>query len=143
MTREAAEALRHYLDALDIDPARQEEIERKAAALEALARKHRAERLGSAGAAGAHRGGDPRARRAPSTASRQMRAQARPSSTATIGRRRERLTEARTRAAARSERQITALMQALGMAGGRFAVSVDAERGRSSAPTAATTSSSW
>ena len=40
-TREAAEALRRYLDVLDIDPARQEEIERHAAALEALARKHR------------------------------------------------------------------------------------------------------
>ncbi len=47
-TQEAAEALRHYLDALDIDPARQEEIERHAAALEALARKHRVERAGSA-----------------------------------------------------------------------------------------------
>src|SRR6266481_10134473 len=40
-TQEAAEALRRYLDVLDIDPARQEEIERHAAALEALARKHR------------------------------------------------------------------------------------------------------
>jgi len=40
-TQEAADALRHYLDVLDIDPARQEEIERHAAALEALARKHR------------------------------------------------------------------------------------------------------
>ena len=33
--------LRHYLDALDMDTARQEHIERHAAALEALARKHR------------------------------------------------------------------------------------------------------
>ena len=41
LAREAADSLRRYLDALDIDPARQEEIERKAAALEALARKHR------------------------------------------------------------------------------------------------------
>ena len=41
LAREAADSLRHYLDALDMDPARQEEIERKAAALEALARKHR------------------------------------------------------------------------------------------------------
>ncbi len=41
IAREAAEALRHYLDALDMDPARQEQIERHAAALEALARKHR------------------------------------------------------------------------------------------------------
>jgi DNA repair protein RecN (Recombination protein N) len=41
LTQEAAESLRRYLDALDIDPARQDEIERRAAALEALARKHR------------------------------------------------------------------------------------------------------
>jgi DNA repair protein RecN (Recombination protein N) len=41
LTQEAAEALRRYLDELDIDPSRQDEIERRAAALEALARKHR------------------------------------------------------------------------------------------------------
>ena len=41
LVREAAEALRHYLEALDMDPARQEQIERHAAALESLARKHR------------------------------------------------------------------------------------------------------
>jgi DNA repair protein RecN (Recombination protein N) len=41
LTQEAATALRRYLDDLDIDPARQDEIERRAAALEALARKHR------------------------------------------------------------------------------------------------------
>ena len=41
LTQEAAESLRRYLDILDIDPARQDEIERRAAALEALARKHR------------------------------------------------------------------------------------------------------
>jgi DNA repair protein RecN (Recombination protein N) len=41
LTQEAAATLRRYLDDLDIDPARQDEIERRAAALEALARKHR------------------------------------------------------------------------------------------------------
>jgi DNA repair protein RecN (Recombination protein N) len=41
LTQEAAHSLRRYLDALDIDPGRQDEIERRAAALEALARKHR------------------------------------------------------------------------------------------------------
>jgi DNA repair protein RecN (Recombination protein N) len=39
--QEAADGLRRYLEALDVDPARQEEIERRAAALEDLARKHR------------------------------------------------------------------------------------------------------
>jgi DNA repair protein RecN (Recombination protein N) len=38
---EATGGLRGYLEDLDVDPARQEEIERHAAALEALARKHR------------------------------------------------------------------------------------------------------
>src|SRR5271155_4871200 len=40
-TQEAAEVLRRYLDVLDSDPARQKKIERRAAALEALARKLR------------------------------------------------------------------------------------------------------
>jgi DNA repair protein RecN (Recombination protein N) len=39
--REAASALSHYLEALDVDPARLEELERRAATLETLARKHR------------------------------------------------------------------------------------------------------
>ena len=41
LTQEAAQTLRHYLDGLEMDPARQEEIERHAAALESLGRKHR------------------------------------------------------------------------------------------------------
>ena len=39
--REAASALQHYLQALEVDPARLEDLERRAASLEALARKHR------------------------------------------------------------------------------------------------------
>ena len=39
--REAASALQHYLQALDVDPARLEDLERRAAGLETLARKHR------------------------------------------------------------------------------------------------------
>jgi DNA repair protein RecN (Recombination protein N) len=41
LAQEAGLGLRRYLDALDMDPARQDEIERRAAALESLARKHR------------------------------------------------------------------------------------------------------
>ena len=40
-SREAASSLQHFLQALDIDPARLEELERRAAGLETLARKHR------------------------------------------------------------------------------------------------------
>ena len=39
--REAASQLRHYLDALDMDSARQDQVERRLAAIEELARKHR------------------------------------------------------------------------------------------------------
>src|SRR5882672_10732541 len=104
-TREAAEALRHYLDVLDIDPARQEEIERHAAALEALGRKHRVgvldlpEQLSRIEAELA-------------TLTREYRAAA------------QRLTSARKAAADHLSRHITQLMQGLGMAGGRFAVSI-------------------
>ncbi len=122
LVREAAEALRHYLEALDVDPARQEEIERKAAALEGLARKHRVsvtelptqlarteeeiERLAQAGTSLAAMELEVEALR------REFDAAA------------ERLTLARKSAAAALGQEITALMQDLGMAGGRFAVDV-------------------
>jgi DNA repair protein RecN (Recombination protein N) len=121
-TQEAAETLRRYLEALDIDPARQEEIERRTAALEALGRKHRigvlelpeqlarTERdlaaLDNAGLSLA------RLEAELDALSRDYRAAAR------------RLTTERTAAAARLGAHITQLMQGLGMAGGRFAVSV-------------------
>jgi DNA repair protein RecN (Recombination protein N) len=41
--REAANQLRHYIDALDMDTARQDQVERRLAAIEELARKHRIE----------------------------------------------------------------------------------------------------
>jgi DNA repair protein RecN (Recombination protein N) len=41
--QEAAHALSHYLDSLEFDPARQAEVERRLAAIEELARKHRVE----------------------------------------------------------------------------------------------------
>jgi DNA repair protein RecN (Recombination protein N) len=122
LTQEAAESLRHYLDDLDIDPARQEEIERRAAALEALARKHRVAvlelpaqllrveqevatldnvQLSLAGL---------EAQAAELT--RQYRTAA------------QRLTDARLTAAQLLGTQVTKLMQTLGMAGGEFAVKV-------------------
>ena len=39
--REAANQLRHYIDALDMDTARHDQVERRLAAIEELARKHR------------------------------------------------------------------------------------------------------
>jgi DNA repair protein RecN (Recombination protein N) len=121
-TREAAEALRRYLDVLDIDPARQEEIERHAAALEALGRKHRVgvlelpEQLA-------------RIETELSTLDNaQMSLAALELELATLGRdyraAAQRLTSARQTAADHLGRHITQLMQGLGMAGGRFAVSI-------------------
>jgi DNA repair protein RecN (Recombination protein N) len=121
-TQEAAEALRRYLDVLDIDPARQEEIERHAAALEALARKHRVsvlelpEQLARIDGELTtldnvqHSLGKLELELGALTNDYRNAAQ--------------RLTEARKTAAAKLGRHITELMQTLGMAGGRFAASV-------------------
>jgi DNA repair protein RecN (Recombination protein N) len=122
LTQEAGDALRRYLDDLDIDPARQDEIERRAAALEALARKHRVgvlqlpaqrtlveqellklDNLQLSLAA---------IEKQLAELTRDYRAAARA------------LSAARTAAALELEQQVTRLMQALGMAGGRFAVTV-------------------
>jgi DNA repair protein RecN (Recombination protein N) len=120
--QEAAEALRRYLDVLDIDPARQEEIERHAAALEALGRKHRLgvldlpeqllrietelTTLDNAQLSLAALEVELAA------LTREYRAAA------------QRLTSARKTAADHLGGHITELMQGLGMAGGRFAVSI-------------------
>jgi DNA repair protein RecN (Recombination protein N) len=121
-TREAAGALRRYLDVLDIDPARQEEIERHAAALEALARKHRVSVLELPAqlalveqemAALANAEVSLAALEAElSTLTRSYRAAA------------QRLSEARKGTALELGGHITRLMQTLGMAGGRFVVGV-------------------
>ncbi len=123
-TREAAETLRRYLEALDIDPGRQEEIERRTAALESLGRKHRigvlelpeqlarTEReLAALDSAQVSLG---RLEQELDALTRDYRTAAR------------RLTQGRTAAAARLGSHITKLMQGLGMAGGRFEVSVTA-----------------
>jgi DNA repair protein RecN (Recombination protein N) len=124
LTVEAGGALRRYLDGLDVDPGRLEELERHAAALEGLARKHRCtvqelpekrsaiegelHTLENAGLNLAD------LERRLALLEGEFRAAA------------ERLTGSRQRAAAVMSRDITALMQTLGMAGGRFLVSVEA-----------------
>jgi DNA repair protein RecN (Recombination protein N) len=121
--REAAESLRRYLDALDIDPARQEQIERQAAALEALARKHRRSVLElPAQLARTEQEVQTLANAELSLEDfeRQLKELERDYGAAAA-----RLTEARQGAAGALSTQITELMQALGMVGGRFAVKVD------------------
>jgi DNA repair protein RecN (Recombination protein N) len=121
-TQEAAQALRRYLDLLDIDPARQEEIERHAAALEALARKHRVGVLDLPAQllqVEAELSALDNAQHSLAALEVKLRELTRDYRAAA-----ERLTAARTAAAGQLSRRITELMQALGMAGGQFAVSV-------------------
>jgi DNA repair protein RecN (Recombination protein N) len=120
--QEAAQGLRRYLELLDIDPARQEEIERRAAALEALARKHRigvlelpAQRERTEAELTALDNAQESLAALElelSRLTREYRAAAR------------QLSQARTAAGQHLGRRITQLMQALGMAGGRFAVNI-------------------
>jgi DNA repair protein RecN (Recombination protein N) len=122
-THEAAEALRRYLDVLDIDPARQEEIERHAAALEALARKHRVRVLDLPEQLlriEAELATLDNAQLSLAALEQELAALARDYRAAA-----QRLTSARKAAADHLGSQITLLMQGLGMAGGRFAVSID------------------
>jgi DNA repair protein RecN (Recombination protein N) len=122
LTDEAGGALRRYLETLDVDPGRQEEVERQAAALEGLARKHRRtvldlpaqlvsteDELQTLENAELKLG---ELERRLALLEREYRAAA------------QRLTEVRQRASAEVSREITELMQTLGMAGGRFVVSV-------------------
>jgi DNA repair protein RecN (Recombination protein N) len=124
LTQEAAETLRRYLEDLDIDPARQDEIERHAAALEALARKHRVAVLELPAQ---------RARVEQEVASLdnvQLSLAAREGQLGELSREyraaARRLSDERQAAARRLESQVTHLMQTLGMAGGTFAVKVTA-----------------
>ena len=123
LTHEAAESLRRYLDGLDVDPGRQEEIERHAAALEALARKHRQPVL-ELPAQLARTEEEVRTLDNAEISLAELEKQL----TLLNGKYRaaaERLSEARRRAAAVLGDHITRLMQVLGMKGGRFAVRVE------------------
>ncbi len=120
--REAADALRRYLEALDVDPARVEEIERRAAALEGLARKHRvrpeelparaAELASELDAVENSVAGLAQLDERCALLRSQYRAAA------------DELSAARRAGAADLATRITTLMQSLGMPGGRFEIAV-------------------
>jgi DNA repair protein RecN (Recombination protein N) len=123
--QEAAGILSRYLERLDIDPARQEEIERRAAALESLARKHRVtvtelpaqlERLDAELSTLENAGTSLTA------LEKELGALAADYRNAAA-----QLTQAREKAAKALARDVTKLMQALGMAGGSFSVSLATE----------------
>jgi DNA repair protein RecN (Recombination protein N) len=116
--REAAAGLRHYLDSLDVDPQRQEWVERRVATIEELARKHRlpAEELP------AHLERLREELRALEAHASNLEATGREVDAArkTFAEAAQLLSTARRKAAARLTREVTQLMQTLGMAGGRF-----------------------
>jgi len=126
--REAAGALRHYLDSLDVDPQRQEWVERRVASIEELARKHRLpaeelpnhlERLSDE-----LRTLEAHASNVEATAREVDQARKAFDQAAQL------LSAARRKAATRLTREVTQLMQTLGMAGGRFeAVLASSETG--------------
>jgi DNA repair protein RecN (Recombination protein N) len=120
--KEAAAQLADYLDALEVDPARQDQLERRLAAIEDLARKHRvdAQELPAVQVALAAElaelersevvQGELDARIA--GLERDWRAAA------------ARLSQARCEAATRLTAAVTELMRVLGMPGGQFAIAV-------------------
>jgi DNA repair protein RecN (Recombination protein N) len=123
LTQEASQALRRYLDALDIDPAQQDEIERRAAALESLARKHRVPVLElPAQLAQLEQELTSLEQATSSLAALSVQLQ---TLTHDYRRAAARLHEARAGAASTLSHEVTRLMQSLGMTGGVFSVSVN------------------
>nr|PZN62060.1 MAG: DNA repair protein RecN [Pseudomonadota bacterium] len=129
---EAARELSHYADSLDLDSARQAQVERRLAAAEELARKHRVpppqlpalhESLRAELARlEAAESGCEQLRRRCEEALAEWRRQA------------GELSEARRAAAGTFSREITARMQQLGMEGGRFEVVVTPQPDAAPAP---------
>ncbi len=120
--REAARELSRYLETLDIDPARQEEVERRLAAIEELSRKHRVTSGELAG----------RAMQLENelaeldSADNNLNALKKQQAEALDAYRKlaTQLSLARQAAARALSKDITARMQTLGMAGGRFLIDI-------------------
>jgi DNA repair protein RecN (Recombination protein N) len=130
--RESADALRRYLESLDIDPERQEWVERRVATLEELARKHRLPATEM-----------PAQLEALSTELERLEAhestleglQTRLSSVRSgYAEAAMKLSIARHTAAAELTRDVTRLMQKLGMTGGRFEATVTGDAAAEPAP---------
>ena len=123
--REALSSLRRYTDALDADPARQEWIEARLAALEAVARKHRVEtrELPALRDALAAELSELDAGAVSESELQQRLAVARDRYLAAA----KLLTQGRQQAATALDRKVTGFMQALGMPGGVFATRVEAQ----------------
>jgi DNA repair protein RecN (Recombination protein N) len=120
--REAARELSRYLETLDIDPARQEEVERRLAAVEELSRKHRVQASELAGRAAALEKDLAELESADNNLSTLKKSQA--EALDAYRKLATQLTAVRQTSARALSKDITARMQTLGMAGGRFLIDV-------------------
>jgi DNA repair protein RecN (Recombination protein N) len=129
--REAARELSRYLETLDIDPARQEEVERRLAAVEELSRKHRIPAAELAGRATALENELAELDSADNNLNALKKAQAE----ALEGYRKfaTQLSATRQTSARALSKDITARMQTLGMAGGRFLIDINQANGEPAA----------
>jgi DNA repair protein RecN (Recombination protein N) len=129
--REAARELSRYLETLDIDPARQEEVERRLAAIEELSRKHRIPGADLAGRATALEKELTELESADNDLNALKKQQA---EALEVYRRLATLLSASRQTAARAlSKDITARMQTLGMAGGRFLIDISQASGEPAA----------
>jgi DNA repair protein RecN (Recombination protein N) len=120
--REGARELSRYLETLDIDPARQDEVERRLAAVEELARKHRvtAQQLVGRTAELATELAELESADTNLTAMKTQQTAA----LETYRKLAQQVSARRTTSARTLSKEITARMQTLGMAGGRFLIDV-------------------
>jgi DNA repair protein RecN (Recombination protein N) len=129
--REAARELSRYLETLDIDPARQEEVERRLAAIEELGRKHRIPGSELAGRAAALEKELAELDSADNDINALKKQQA--EALEIYRRLATQLSASRQTAARALSKDITARMQTLGMAGGRFLIDITQPTGEPAA----------
>jgi DNA repair protein RecN (Recombination protein N) len=129
--REAARELSRYLETLDIDPARQEEVERRLAAIEELSRKHRvsAGELVGRGAQLERDLGELESADSDLHALKKQQGEALDA----YRKMATQLSASRQTAARALSKDITARMQTLGMAGGRFLIDINQPGGEPAA----------
>ncbi len=125
--REAARELSRYLETLDIDPARQEEVERRLAAVEELSRKHRVPSSELAGRAATLEKDLAELESADNNLTALKKAQA--EALEAYRKLATQLSATRQTSARALSKDITARMQTLGMAGGRFLIDVTQPNG--------------
>jgi DNA repair protein RecN (Recombination protein N) len=125
--REAARELSRYLETLDIDPARQEEVERRLAAVEELSRKHRVQAAELAGRAATLERELAELESADNNLNALKKAQA--EALESYRKLATQLSAVRQTSARALSKDITARMQTLGMAGGRFLIDVTQPNG--------------